>query len=402
MGVNFAFKGLFTNQLVLRSGIAIVPIAFGMLAIFFTASSFTNRSDHDVRAKQVNVLIRQIGHRLLLQAGDSTSRVLPVTEIKEGTFLLQFENEFVFSHDSLMMLSKNLLPKTQFSSGYTVTVHDCMNDGIVYGFQVNNTSPDILACRGRRSPPGCYTIEFTFHDFYENVEQKNVEKKADIGQLPEELKSVKVDPQETNPVPIAIGNEELKTTTSDYDIDQLIEELKSFKGDPQETNTIPIASGTEEIKPTTFDYPLINLVYSGILVLLAVALLIGRFGKVFTPAPVPDQNHAIIKGSVPEFSSLGKFSFDLKGQRLLLRSEVISLTDKERKILELLNNNFGELISRETLMQKIWINEGVITGRSLDMFVSKLRKKLSGDPDLRITNVHGKGYKLEIPGIQIL
>jgi DNA-binding response OmpR family regulator len=86
---------------------------------------------------------------------------------------------------------------------------------------------------------------------------------------------------------------------------------------------------------------------------------------------------------------------------LLVGSEVISLTDKECKVLELLNNNFGELIPRDTLMQKIWINEGVITGRSLDMFVSKLRKKLSGDPELRITNVHGKGYKLEIPGVQI-
>jgi DNA-binding response OmpR family regulator len=79
-----------------------------------------------------------------------------------------------------------------------------------------------------------------------------------------------------------------------------------------------------------------------------------------------------------------------------LGSEVISLTEKEYKILELLNKNFGELIPRETLMQEIWLNEGVITGRSLDMFVSKLRKKLSRDPELRITNVHGKGYKLEI------
>ena len=79
--------------------------------------------------------------------------------------------------------------------------------------------------------------------------------------------------------------------------------------------------------------------------------------------------------------------------------EVITLTDKECKILELLNRNFGELIPRETLMQEVWISEGVITGRSLDMFVSKLRKKLSSDPELRITNVHGKGYKLEIPGI---
>jgi DNA-binding response OmpR family regulator len=47
-------------------------------------------------------------------------------------------------------------------------------------------------------------------------------------------------------------------------------------------------------------------------------------------------------------------------------------------------------------MQKVWIDEGVITGRSLDVFVSKLRKKLSGDPVLSITNVHGKGYKLEV------
>ena len=93
--------------------------------------------------------------------------------------------------------------------------------------------------------------------------------------------------------------------------------------------------------------------------------------------------------------ALGKFLFNMKGQRLLLGSEVISLTDKEYKVLELLHKNFGELIPRETLMQEVWINEGVITCRSLDMFVSKLRKKLSRDPDLRITNIHGKGYRLE-------
>ena len=76
---------------------------------------------------------------------------------------------------------------------------------------------------------------------------------------------------------------------------------------------------------------------------------------------------------------------------------MISLTDKECKVLDLLHKSFGELIPRETLMQEVWINEGVITGRSLDMFVSKLRKKLSRDPGLSITNVHGKGYMLEIP-----
>src|SRR5688500_8386562 len=167
MRVNFAFSGFFNNRLAVGSAIAIV-----IPAIFFIALSFTKHSDRDLRVKQVNLSIRQIGDRLLLQAGDSTSRVLPVTEIKEGTFLLEFENEFVFNHDSLLMLTLALLPKTQFPSGYTVTVNDCMKAGIVYGFQVNNSSPDILPCRGRGQPPGCYTIEFAFSDFYENVEQK--------------------------------------------------------------------------------------------------------------------------------------------------------------------------------------------------------------------------------------
>ena len=373
MRLNSAFTGFFNNRLVVGSGIAIV-----MLAIFFIASSFKEPSDPDLRAKQVNLIIRQIGHRLLLQAGDSTSRVLPVTEIKEGMFVLKFENEFVFSHDSLMMLSQGLLPKTQYPSGYTVTVHDCIKGDIIYGFQVNNTSPDILACSGRSQPPGCYTIEFAFPDFYDNAEQK----KADIGHLTE---SVKVDPQEANP-----KLAELKATTFDYDIDQRTKELKSGKVDPQEVNSKP-----EKLKTTSFNYPLINVVYGGMLVLLGVILLIGRFGKILKPAPVQNQNHAIIKESVPELATLGKFLFDVKGQRLLLGSEVISLTDKECKILELLKKNFGELIPRETLMQEVWINEGVITGRSLDMFISKLRKILSADPDLRITNIHGRGYRLE-------
>jgi Transcriptional regulatory protein, C terminal len=312
MGVNSAFKGYFNNRWMVGSGIAVLA-----LATFFLASSFTKRSDSELRAKQANLMVRQLGHRLLLQAGDSTSRVLPVAEMKEGTFLLTFENEFVFNHDSLMMLAQDLFPKTQFPSGYTVTVHECMKADIVYGFQINNTSADILACQGRSQPTGCYTIEISFPDFYE----------------------------------------------------------------------------------ATFNYSFINLAYSGILVLLGVALLIGRFGKNTVTVPVQTQDHSIIKEFAPELNALGKFLFDVKGQRLLLGSEEISLTDKECKVLDLLNKNFGELIPRETLMQKIWINEGVITGRSLDMFVSKLRKKLSGDPELRITNVHGKGYKLEIPEV---
>jgi DNA-binding winged helix-turn-helix (wHTH) protein len=308
-----------------------------------------------------------------LQAGDSTSRVLPVTEIKEGTFVLKFEKELNFNHDSLMMLSQGLLPKTLFPSGYTVTVHDCRKGGIVYGFQLNNTAPDILACSGRSEPPGCYTIEFTFPDFYENVKQK----KTDIGHLTGSVK----DPQEFHP------KGELKTTSFDYNINQ----LTKTKVEPREIN--PKHGGS---KKKTSEYPLRNVVFGGVLVLLCVTLLVGHFGKIVKPASVQAQSNAVTKEMIAESASLGKFLFDVKTQRLLLGCAVIPLTDKESKVLELLHKNFGELITRETLMQEVWINEGVITGRSLDMFISKLRKKLSTDPDVRITNIHGKGYRLEI------
>ena len=131
--------------------------------------------DRDLRVKQVNLIIRDLGHRLLLQAGDITSRVLPVTEVTEGTFLLEFENEFVFNHDSLVSLTVSLLPRAQFPSGYTVTVHECITARIVYGFQINNFLPDIMACRGRLEPPGCYTIEIALPDLLQNTEAKKVE-----------------------------------------------------------------------------------------------------------------------------------------------------------------------------------------------------------------------------------
>lgn len=306
MRVNSAFTGFFRNRIVVGFGIALL-----MLAIVIVTSSFTKNSDRELRARQTNLIIRQLGHQLLLQAGDTKSQVLPVTEIKEGTFILRFEKDFVFSHDSLMALSQKLFPKTQFPSGYTVTVHECLDENIVYGFQVNSATPDILPCVGRKQPKGCYLFEFAFPDFYKT------------------------------------------------------------------------------------DYPLINLFYGGVLV-LSFVLLVGRFGRVTTHISAPKDVHPITIDASGDHYSIGKFVFEVKSQRLLFEKDTIELTDKECKVLELLSKNFGELIPRENLMQEVWINEGVITGRSLDMFVSKLRKKLSGDSRLRITNVHGKGYKLEL------
>ncbi|MHA4847858.1 winged helix-turn-helix domain-containing protein [Flavitalea antarctica] len=355
------------------------------LIICFIGSSFTEHADRDLRAKQMNLIIRQIGHRLLWQGGDSTSRVLPVTEIKEGTFRLRFENKLVFNHDSLMELIIGALPRTQFPAGYTVTVHDCTSGGIVYGFQVNNDSPDLVACKGRVQPEGCYTIEFAFPRFYETVKTKKNDSGHLTGKLMEDAASVN---------PTLAGS---KTATRD----------KNTEKSSGESNSVSVDSVTLDREPEqqtkSSNVLPVTMLYGGLfmLVLLAISLVIGTFRKsvtAVTGSSQPEQvinDQVIINESMPELPMLGKFLFNVKDQRLLSGNEVVNLTDKECKVLDLLHKNFGELIPRDTLMQEVWINEGVITGRSLDMFISKLRKKLSPDPDLRITNVHGKGYKLE-------
>lgn len=383
MRINSVSDGLFTNRMLVRSGIGATILMLCAAGAFGSVEVRSDRindlenvpgaggpGEREMRMKQVNLLIRLIGHQLLLQSGDSMSRVLPVTEVSEGTFTLQVEKQFNFSHDSLIALTQTFLPKWRFPAGYTVTVHDCLTASIVYGFQINNSSPDILGCTGRYEPLGCYLIEFAFTDLYKTPDVK----KEDTRRIE---KSTSKDVQ-TNTTP--------QLSATDTQTNLLARQLSLIKSPADDTRL-----NHQELKGPTEAYPIVSLVYTGMLISLGVTLVLARAGMFVA-------KHADIKAapeSLPTLTPLGKLHLDVKGQRLLSGREEITLTEKEYRILELLNNAFGELVTRETLMQKIWLDEGVITGRSLDMFVSKLRKKLSADPELKITNVHGKGYKLE-------
>jgi DNA-binding winged helix-turn-helix (wHTH) protein len=286
-------------------------IAVCLCAIFFLAAFVTDKPESEAISKRVNIAVRAIGHDLLLRAGDSTSVVRPVIERPNGVFLLEFENEFVFQPDTLVAIVQRIVDKTGLSR-YTVTVHECLNPAIVYGFEINPPLNSIEACRGRSQPKGCYNIEIAFADF---------------------------------PEPTVLNSQ-------------------------------------------------IAMMISSILSVLAVVWVSRNLGsKKSTPLV---EQHASIQNQINPVLTIGRFVFDTKHQSLRMGEETISLTDKECKILTLLNRNIGRLTLREELIQEVWTDEGVITGRSLDMFISKLRKKLSADPDLRITNIHGKGYRLEI------
>jgi hypothetical protein len=98
----------------------------------------------------------------------------------------------------------------------------------------------------------------------------------------------------------------------------------------------------------------------------------------------------------PTGIAIGNLLFFRESQQLVAGSSIILLTAKEAKLLHVFANAQQEMIDRDQLMKEVWEDEGVIVGRSLDMFVSKLRKKLKADPRVSILNVHGKGYKLVI------
>ncbi len=144
----------------------------------------------------------------------------------------------------------------------------------------------------------------------------------------------------------------------------------------------------------TARYASITVLLGGIPLVLAFILLGANFRSTKSK-PLAQQN-TLVEVDSKSVLVLGRFVFDTTHQCLRMDEEVISLTDKECSILMLLYRNIGRLTLRDELIQEVWTDEGVITGRSLDMFISKLRKKLSTDPDLRITNIHGKGYRLEI------
>lgn len=91
---------------------------------------------------------------------------------------------------------------------------------------------------------------------------------------------------------------------------------------------------------------------------------------------------------------IGKFIFNSRLRTLMIGNEEIKLSPKEAQLLELLALNVNELISREMALKKIWGSDDYFTARSMDVYVTKLRKILSKDPRLNIKNIHGAGFQL--------
>lgn len=278
----------------------------GLILLLFISAicvAFSMEESDDFAIARREVLLRRIGHELLLQSGDSTSRVLPVKKIAENEYQITFENDLTFQTDSLVNTTSRLLAKDPLASNYIVNVLNCANASVAYGYAISkNKKDEIVACIGRRQPRACYMINIKF--------------------------------------------------------------------EPTGINTAK------------------NRYLLGSLSFLAFVGFI-FFRSVKTRRALPDTQDT-------NLFSLGSVLFDAKNRKLIINEKTIDLTGTETRLLLIFALSPNATIERIRLQKEIWEDEGVVVGRSLDMFISKLRKKLEFDPDIKIIVIRGKGYKLEV------
>ena len=97
---------------------------------------------------------------------------------------------------------------------------------------------------------------------------------------------------------------------------------------------------------------------------------------------------------------IGQFTFDTQKQLLCLGDEQRKLTTKENELLALLCSHANEILQRDFALKTIWIDDNYFNARSMDVYITKLRKHLKDDPKIEIINIHGKGYKLITPEVE--
>lgn len=93
---------------------------------------------------------------------------------------------------------------------------------------------------------------------------------------------------------------------------------------------------------------------------------------------------------------LGKYQFDMENYTLSIGSDVKTLTKKEAQILKMLCKFKNQVVTREIVLNAVWGQDDYFVGRSLDVFITKLRKYFKEDDSVLINNIHGIGFKLEV------
>ncbi|MEJ8840893.1 helix-turn-helix domain-containing protein [Lacibacter sp. H375] len=113
----------------------------------------------EIPEKHIEVVLRDLGHQLLLTAKDSSSRVMPVKKLNETTYQISFQNHFGFISDTLINVVQRTFQKNAPATNYIVNLRNCKQNETVLAFEINKQAGDLTPCRGRKLEVGCYVIE---------------------------------------------------------------------------------------------------------------------------------------------------------------------------------------------------------------------------------------------------
>jgi DNA-binding response OmpR family regulator len=104
----------------------------------------------------------------------------------------------------------------------------------------------------------------------------------------------------------------------------------------------------------------------------------------------------LLEDEMPEMLKFGKFVFDYPNRMLCSPNENVNLTKKEAEVLRMLASNVNNVVKREKVLTDVWGENDYFMGRSMDVYIARLRKKLKEDSNVSIVNVHRMGFKLEV------
>ncbi|MFL5748629.1 MAG: helix-turn-helix domain-containing protein [Niastella sp.] len=132
-----------------------------IIFILISAVASINKKD-EIPEKHLEVVLREVGHQLLLTAKDSTSRVLPVKQLNENTYQISFQNDFGFISDTLINLVQRTFQKNGLANNYIVSLKNCKPKQTVFAFEINRQAGNLTPCGRRKLEVGCYAIEIEF------------------------------------------------------------------------------------------------------------------------------------------------------------------------------------------------------------------------------------------------
>ena len=275
--------------------------------LFFCTNTLAQKTSKE---QQLRLSLRMIGHQILLNYGDSTSRVYPIEKVGDQ-YKISFSNKFSFNGEELINTVDEIFRASEITSAYLVEIKDSIGDQIIYSYQKGETSNnDLIACQSRDQPRANFTIFITMINFDE------------------------------------------KTNTD------LFAQKEPFYSSP---------------------------------IIILVILLTLFMGFLFYKNRKRKKNI-----STKHLITIGDYNFNPLNAELILNNRPVELTSKESDLLILLNDNLNETVQRDVILEKVWGDQGDYVGRTLDVFISKLRKRLENDDRIKIINARGVGYKLVV------